>query len=154
MAAKKFTVGQVAGSSQEGGFGAKTGAIIVVKRKPADLRLNPHFHLLSRVRRLRSRLIRTVAQSYKRKEPVSREKSTRYVGFDVGSEKIAVAIAEPDGIVGEAAWQLPTDHGHDGGPQARSANIRVINRRASPSTAASPMPRVRRNGGDNNGRAR
>jgi hypothetical protein len=27
--------------------------------------------------------------------------------------------------------QLPTDHDHDGGPQARSAKIRVINRRAS-----------------------
>jgi hypothetical protein len=27
--------------------------------------------------------------------------------------------------------QLPTDHDHDGEPQARSANIRVINRRAS-----------------------
>jgi len=26
--------------------------------------------------------------------------------------------------------QLPTDHDHDGEPQARSANIRVINRRA------------------------
>jgi hypothetical protein len=25
--------------------------------------------------------------------------------------------------------QLPTDHDHDGGPLARSANIRVINRR-------------------------
>jgi hypothetical protein len=27
--------------------------------------------------------------------------------------------------------QLPTDHDHDGGPLARSANIRVINRRHS-----------------------
>jgi hypothetical protein len=27
--------------------------------------------------------------------------------------------------------QLPTDHDHDGEPKARSANIRVINRRAS-----------------------
>jgi hypothetical protein len=28
--------------------------------------------------------------------------------------------------------KLPTDHDHDGGPQARSANIRVINRRQEP----------------------
>ena len=34
--------------------------------------------------------------------------------------------------------QLPTDHDHDGGPSARSANIRVINRRDSYSAAASP----------------
>ena len=27
--------------------------------------------------------------------------------------------------------QLPTDHDHDGEPRARSANIRVINRRVS-----------------------
>ena len=28
--------------------------------------------------------------------------------------------------------QLPTDHDHDGGPLARSANIRLINRRHEP----------------------
>src|SRR3990172_5279032 len=49
--------------------------------------------------------------------------------------------------------QLPTDHDHDGGPQARSANIRVINRRASASTGASSVPRNRPKGGDNNHKA-
>jgi len=40
----------------------------------------------------------TVAQSYKRKEPVM-EKDIRYVGFDLDSERIAVAVAESGGEV-------------------------------------------------------
>ena len=37
--------------------------------------------------------------------------------------------------------QLPTDHDHDGEPRARSANIRVINRRVATWTVArSPSP--------------
>src|SRR6266403_1747882 len=36
--------------------------------------------------------------------------------------------------------QLPTDHDHDGEPRARSANIRVINRRACRPAAAWPAP--------------
>ena len=47
---------------------------------------------------------------------------------------------------------LPTDHDHDGGPQARSANFTVINRRASTSTGASSVPGNCRNGGNNSSR--
>jgi len=36
--------------------------------------------------------------------------------------------------------QLPTDHDHDGEPRARSANIRVINRRAGRTAAAWSAP--------------
>ena len=35
-------------------------------------------------------------------------------------------------IRADSPRQLPTDDDHDGGPKARSANIRVINRRLSP----------------------
>jgi hypothetical protein len=38
--------------------------------------------------------------------------------------------------------QLPTDHDHDGEPRARSANIRVINRRACRPTAACSAPLI------------
>jgi hypothetical protein len=38
------------------------------------------------------------AQSHKRKEPVMKEK-LRFLGLDVHSETIAVAVAEPDGEV-------------------------------------------------------
>jgi hypothetical protein len=47
--------------------------------------------------------------------------------------------------------QLPTDHGHDGGPQARSADI---NRRASTSTGTFSVPGNHPKGGANNGSAR
>ena len=82
------------------------------------------------------------------------KQSIRHVGLDVHAETIAVAVAELDGEVrslgtipsrpgssvalcGRAQAltrdpsprQLPTDQDHDGGPQARSANIRLINRR-------------------------
>jgi transposase len=40
----------------------------------------------------------TVAQSYKRKEPAVK-KDIRHLGFDVDSERIAVAVAEADGEV-------------------------------------------------------
>jgi hypothetical protein len=46
--------------------------------------------------------------------------------------------------------QLPTDHDHDGGPQARSANIRAINRRASPRPALSLVQDHRPEGGNDN----
>jgi hypothetical protein len=45
--------------------------------------------------------------------------------------------------------QLPTDHDHDGGLQARSANIRLINRRPSPPRPApSPLPQYTPGGQD------
>jgi len=40
--------------------------------------------------------------------------------------------------------QLPTDHDHDGGPSARSANIRVINRRERYLGRCSTRPTTRR----------
>ena len=40
--------------------------------------------------------------------------------------------------------QLPTDHDHDGEPRARSANIRVINRRACRPAAACSVSTVKK----------
>jgi hypothetical protein len=44
---------------------------------------------------------------------------------------LASSMWQANGLTHEASpRQLPTDHDHDGESQARSANIRVINRRA------------------------
>jgi len=51
---------------------------------------------------------------------------------------------QPTGLTHEPSpRQLPTDHDHDGEPRARSANIRVINRRSATSTAALSAPESR-----------
>ena len=82
------------------------------------------------------------------------KKDTRHVGFDVDTEKIAVAVAEPAGEV-RSLGEIPNREEsvrrlvQKLGP----ASIRVINRRASPSTAVFSVPRNRPEEGDKNGRA-
>jgi hypothetical protein len=60
-----------------------------------------------------------------------------------GAERASVEVHTERRTLGRTMWQakglthdpsqrqLPTDHDHDGEPRARSANIRVINRRVS-----------------------
>jgi hypothetical protein len=61
------------------------------------------------------------------------EQSRRRSGRDTERRILDHALWQVKRLTHEVSpRQLPTDHDHDGGPKARSANISVINRRSSP----------------------
>ncbi len=71
-------------------------------------------------------------RSHKEKRTGTLERSRRWSrGLRNGGSSFTLCGRANTLIHEVSPRQLPTDHDHDGGPQARSANIRVINRRDS-----------------------